>query len=198
MARYHDEMFEFLLDKATVSAFSGDGVDCLRIVPTIWKDGFVPFKKVMIDADSEIVPNYPVAAMYYATAHRRGNVEGAPEGLIRVCLSAQGQLCALLEGPMVSHPNQHTLGFKEVLNEWNYPGLKDVVFQPMTVDVGKAALSLGRALLHKEVVIDGLNKADSSAVEASRIRMRQMQGGYAASDLPMNEAKVKVRLRAPG
>ena len=76
MAQYHGELFEILLDKGTMAAFTG-GVDISRPRrsicetcwfegpdPTIFPNGELPMKKVVLDDTMEIVADFPIAALF--------------------------------------------------------------------------------------------------------------------------------------
>ena len=166
MAKYHDELFEILLDQETMVAFNGGEVAwctdktyrCEGPDPTIFPLGEIPMKRVVLDENMEIVCNFPIAALFYAMAHRCGNVTGAPVAVMRVQLSQEGQHHGFFRSSLTPNPQEHTVAFNKTLTHENYAGVKDVVYHEMSEDVGQALLNLGYALLNKEVSIDGVNK----------------------------------------
>ena len=78
MASFHDHMFEMCIDEETLNSFRGDEVAMKRdgIDPSIFPKGELPMKEILLEEKMEIVVNSPVAAMYYAMAHRRSHVKG--------------------------------------------------------------------------------------------------------------------------
>ena len=114
-------------------------------------------KRVLLDENMDIVKNFPVASMYFAMAHRGGYVEGAPVALMRVTQSKEGQANGFIEGSIKAHPEQLTLGYNKILTRENYSGVKDVVFNPVTVELGEALLKFGYSLLERNEIIVGVN-----------------------------------------
>jgi len=114
-------------------------------------------KRVLLDANMEIVPRYPVAAMFYAMAHRREHVLGPPVAILRIKISSDGQLRGFLDGSLISKVAIRTVAFKKKVCHENYKGLLDLVAHQMSEDVGAALLSFGYSLLQKEVLIEGVN-----------------------------------------
>jgi hypothetical protein len=163
MALHHEKVFEILLDQSTVNAFGGglvawcEDYTCTGIDATIFPRGQLPMKRVLLDVNKEIVDRFPVAALFYAMALRRGNVVGLPVGVMRVTITAEGQLHAFLGGALLSNPREHGVAFTKILDKENYPGLEDTVFHPLAVDVAREVLEYGQALLAKEIVVSGVN-----------------------------------------
>ena len=170
MARFHNELFEVLLDEGTMTAFNGDAVPwcadtadqsyrCDGAGPTILPRGELSMKRGLLNETDDIVANYPITSMYYAMAHRRENVEGVPAALMRVQISEKGLMRAVLDESLISHPAQHTFAFKKSLRPTNYEGLESLVVHPISHG-GEKLLEYGYALLKKEILIARLNTSE--------------------------------------
>ena len=130
--------------------------------PTIFPNGELPMKKVVLDDSMEIVADFPIASLFFAMAHRRGNAKGVPAALMRVQLGPEGQRRGVSAGSLIPRAQQHTVAFVKRLTPENYAELKDVVIHEIKVDVGQRMLDFGYALLKKDILIDGVNKWQES------------------------------------
>jgi len=164
MAQFHPELFEILLDQQTFQAFGGGEVAwcgdasyrCDGADNSIFPKGQLPMKKVLLD-DAGVVPNYPLASLGYAMAHRADRVEGPPVALLRVKLSKEGQLRAFLDGTLLSNPRQGAVAFLKPIKHDYYPELQDLVMRQISLGVGEYLLAHGYNILENEMLFQGIN-----------------------------------------
>ena len=159
MAFFHDNKFEMCIDEATFNClvrgqevawakpYKCDGID-----PTIFPNGELPMKKVLVVGGERIDA---VAAMYYALAHRRKHVNGPPHSILRFEIGYQGLSRGFLSGTLVPHVEQHGVGFKKKLTRENYTDHADIEFHE--IQNGQEVLEHGYNLLERKIIVAGFN-----------------------------------------
>ena len=124
--------FEMFLDEQTYAAFtlghtpwrSPDAApwECPGIEPTIFSEGYVPFKYCSAD--------HSIARSWFDQAARKGKAQEARyllEGEIEIGAFVQHQLA----GKIVIMPLVETIAFYELITDDNYPGLMTMTFRSL-------------------------------------------------------------------
>ena len=115
--------------------------------PAIFPKGRVPFKKINLNSNGD--NRHTVAAMWYAMAHRSGNVEGPPFGIATLDLSDEGVVKGIWDQTLFVAPEQSSLNFCKPITMENYEGLADIPLL-QNIENGESLLQLGYALLSKK------------------------------------------------
>jgi hypothetical protein len=156
-APYHIHAFDYgryqmLLSQECLDAILGRGVawapeyQTHGIDNTVYPGGMVPFKFTALNSQGE--DHHILAAMYYAMAHRRGNVIGPPVAIAVVHFPAHEVLAAIHEKTLTLNTEQCTLGFMEPVALANYPGMQgETKIYGLPADGQADLLALGQALL---------------------------------------------------
>ena len=106
-------------------------------------------------------PDHRFASKYFAMAHRARRVTGLPNYLLIGSMDSSWAVHHFVCGDFVSHPDQHTIGFWELMNNENYPGLRWTDYIEFEDHVASRILEGGYSLLE--------TRTDSAADGASSV-----------------------------
>ena len=126
---------------------------CPGIDPSLFGGGAVPIKQYS--------PDHRIASKYFAMAHRARHVTGLPNYLLVGSMDSNWAVHHFVCGDIVSHPDQHAIGFVKLLSNENYPGLKWTDYIEFEGHVAAEILQGGYLLLE--------TPADSAADGASSV-----------------------------
>ena len=117
--------FEMFIDEPTAKAFFEDGTvpwnepsgwKCQGVDPSIFPKGELPFKTWSED--------HSIAAKFYALAHRKEGVEGAPLFLLEGSLPEDRLLPLFKNGSVRVYERTQTVAFTKLIYPDTFPGLR--------------------------------------------------------------------------